>query len=69
MFILVCQHYLKFIEQHQPSKILCSFCGQIKQFFFAYFFSHDVLIFLTGQEEIEHLAQQIRSVAKVMNGL
>lgn len=27
--------------------------------------SHDVLIFLTGQEEIEHMAQQIRSIAKV----
>lgn len=29
------------------------------------FCSHDILVFLTGQEEIEAMAHSIRSVAKV----
>lgn len=69
----VCRPYFRYMRMHQPSKCTAvigsaSAHSSYKTVFFSSIFSHDVLMFLTGQEEIESTAQQIRSLAK-SNGL
>lgn len=66
----VFQRYFKFMRMHRPSEFVIEillFCHSTNPRSLA--FSHDILVFLTGQEEIESAAQQIRSLVKTPNGL
>jgi HrpA-like RNA helicase len=56
----VLQHFLKSTGMHLQS----NYKLEKKNFKLIPIFSHDVLIFLTGQEEIEAVAHQIRLLAK-----
>lgn len=60
LVLLLCS---KFTERRQRSELEIIF-KVYKSNSKIIFFSHDVLIFLTGQEEIDAMAQQIRLLAK-----
>lgn len=65
------QPYSSYMKRHRPSKHSADFPFKLamsyvaSQCSFNLSCSHDVLIFLTGQEEIESAAQKIRIISKV----